>query len=120
MTMALQHHVEFTVPHQGDVASLVVDHFLDRGFELIDERPGKWRFRRGSKFAWFWRHDIRAYATELIVRALAQPSGATWVSCDFDVATTALNFVTRRDVATLDAEARELETLLRHAIEVRT
>jgi hypothetical protein len=112
--MALKHHVAFTVPLERDVSRLIVDHFCDLGYRLVDEADGAWRFQRGNKLSVLWRFDIRAYDTDLLVRTDIQPDGQTWVSCDFEV-WTFLTIVIQADIVTLDAEARELESVLRHA-----
>jgi hypothetical protein len=114
--MALKHHVGFRVPGRTVAEKDVIDHFLRLGYALVDEAPGEWTFRRGTKLAALWRFDIRAYATELVVRAEGLRDGSSsWVSCDFEV-WTFLTLITSGDVATLEAEARELESILwRHA-----
>jgi hypothetical protein len=114
--MALKHHVAFVVPVRTIAECYVTDHFHRLGYALEEGGPGEWRFRRGSKLATLWRFDIRAYATDLVVRVKAQPDGTSWVSCDFEV-WTFLTLVLSGDIATLDAEARELESILRqHAV----
>jgi hypothetical protein len=114
--MALKHHVAFIVPVRTIVACYVTDHFHRLGYALVEEGPGEWRFRRGNKLACLWRFDIRAYATDLVIRSKLQPDGNSWVSCDFEV-WTCMTLIVAGDVATLEAEARELESILRqHAV----
>jgi hypothetical protein len=113
--MALKHHVSFAVPIQDDVDRTIVEHFCGLGYRLVEEADGEWCFHRGSKFAVLWRMNIRTYDTELLVRANLQPDGRTWVSCDFEV-WTFMTLVFHGDVATLEAEARELESVLRHQV----
>ncbi|MCI0683507.1 MAG: hypothetical protein L0Y71_15490 [Gemmataceae bacterium] len=113
--MALKHHVAFKVPIQDDVDRMIVEHFCGLGYRLVDEGEGEWHFHRGNKWSVVWRFDIRAYDTHVLVRANLQPDDATWVSCDFEV-WTFMTLVFQGDIATLDAEARELESVLRHAV----
>src|SRR5262245_47396414 len=113
--MPFRHHVAFAVPIRHDVGRLIVDHFEQLHYTRLEEGDGYWHFRRGSKSSVIWRMDIRAYYTDLIVRVNAQPDGKSWVSCDFDVFTF-MTLIFPGDVATLEAEARGLESALRHAL----
>lgn len=94
---------------------IIVDHFTNLGYKLVEVATGEWRFHRGKKSAAFWRFNIRAYATDLLVRASLQPDNSLWVSCDFEV-WTFMSVIFEGDVATLAAEGNELESALRHAI----
>src|SRR5262245_23289879 len=98
--MALKHHVSFTVPIQDDVDRTIVEHFGGLGYRLVEEADGEWCFHRGNKFSVVWRMDIRAYDTQLLVRANPQPDGRTWVSCDFEV-WTFMTLMFQGDIATL-------------------
>jgi hypothetical protein len=82
------------------------------GYTLIEDNELEWRFHRGNRLAALWRFDVRAYSTNLVVRAKPQPDGESPVSCDFEV-WTFMNLVFGGDVATLEAEARQLESVLR-------
>jgi len=110
--MAFKHHVAFTIPKKDVNKRLVVDHFSRLGYRIVEDTEGAWRFHRGSKLAALWRFNIRAYSTDLAFRAKPQPNGKCWVSCDFEV-WTFMTLMFRADVATLEAEARELESILR-------
>ena len=110
--MALKHHVAFSIPVRTIDDGDVVHHFRRLGYTLVDDAPGEWRFRRGTKLAALWRFDIRAYATDLVVRSTRQPDGSSWVSCDFEV-WTFMNLILAADISTLEAEVRELESILR-------
>jgi hypothetical protein len=114
--MALKHHVAFIVPVRTIAEGHVTGHFHRLGYALVEDNPGEWKFRRGTKLAALWRMDIRAYATDLVVRSKAQPDGGSWVSCDFEV-WTFMTLIVSGDVATLEAEARELESILRQHAE---
>ena len=72
----------------------------------------EWVFQRGNKISTLWRFDIRAYHTTLTVRSSTQRDGRIFVGCDWDVYTF-MSITTRTDVATLEAEGSELESLLR-------
>jgi hypothetical protein len=110
--MAIKAHVGFTIPATGNVTPYVSPHFLGLGYNLADEGDGLWVFRRGSKLAALWRFDIRAYSTVLTVRAAYQANGELWVSCNWEV-WTFLSVATGADVATLEAEGHQLESVLR-------
>ena len=112
--MALKAHVGFEVPDTKKVAPRVVAHFSRLGYRLIDEQPNEWVFQRGDKLASLWRFDIRAYSTTLTVRASSQKDGGLWLACDWDVFTF-MAITTGGDVGTLEAEGRELESVLRGA-----
>ena len=112
--MALKAHVGFAIPDVRDIGPHVVSHFSWLGYRLIGERPNEWVFQRGNKISALWRFDIRAYHTTLTVRSSAQRDGGILVSCDWDVYTF-MSIMTGADVATLEAEGRELESLLRGA-----
>jgi len=112
--MALKAHVSFVIPDVGDIRSCVVSHFSRLGYRLIGESPNEWVFQRGNKISALWRFDIRAYHTTLTVRSAPQRDGGIFVSCDWEVYTF-MNITTGADVATLEAEGRELESVLRGA-----
>jgi hypothetical protein len=114
--MALKHHVTFVARGRMIPEACVFDHFYRLGYALVAGKPGEWRFHRGTKLAALWRFDIRAYATDLVVRLQARPDGNSWVSCDFEV-WTFMTLITSSDIATLEAEARELESILHHHAE---
>ena len=112
--MALKAHVGFAIPDDRDIGSCVVSHFSRLGYHLIGERPNEWVFQRGNKISALWRFDIRAYHTTLTVRSAAQRDGGIFVSCDWEVHTFMV-VTTGGDVAILEAEGRELESVLRGA-----
>lgn len=112
--MALKAHVGFAIPAVRDIGPRVVSHFSRLGYRLIGERPNEWVFHRGNKISALWRFDIRAYHTTLTVRSAAQRDGGIFVSCNWDVYTF-MSITTGADVATLEAEGRELESVLRGA-----
>jgi len=114
--MAFKHHTNFAIPAQAVPRGVVEEYFSRLGYELIEQTPGEWRFCRGSKLAAFWRMNIRAYSTQLVVRSKTQPEGGSWVSCDFEV-WTFMTLLFSGDVATLEAEARGLESALRQHAE---
>ena len=110
--MAIKAHVGFSLPGQPDVGRAIIEHFSGLGYQLAQEHPGEWVFRRGSKLAALWRFDIRAYATTLRVQAASESPGGTWVSCDWEV-WTFMSLTTGADTATLEAQGRQLESVLR-------
>ena len=112
--MALKAHVGFAIPKDKEVASRVLSHFSRLGYRLISEQPNEWVFQRGNKLSALWRFDVRAYATKLIIRSAEQQDGSTWVSCDWEVYTF-MSLTTGGDVATLEAEGHELESVLKGA-----
>jgi hypothetical protein len=112
--MALKAHVGFALPDVRDIGSRIVSHFSRLGYRLIEERPNEWVFQRGNKVSALWRFNIRAYHTTLRVRLAAQRDGGVFISCDWDVYTF-MSITTGADVATLEAEGRELESVLRGA-----
>jgi hypothetical protein len=112
--MALKAHVGFAIVDVKDIGSRVVSHFSRLGYRLIEEHPNEWVFQRGNKISAFWRFDIRAYHTTLTVRSATHRDGGILVSCDWDVYTF-MSITTGGDVGTLEAEGRELESVLRGA-----
>ena len=110
--MALKAHVGFAIPDADDIGRKAAAHFERFGYQLIEQGPTEWVFQRGKKSAVLWRFDVRAYFTTLTVRAVRQKNGELWVSCDWEVFTL-MSIVTAGDVQTLEAEGRELETVLR-------
>lgn len=112
--MALKAHVGFELPNTKEVGPHVIAHFSRLGYRATEEGPNEWLFRRGNKLASFWRFDIRAYSTVLTVRASSQTNGGIWIACDWDV-WTCMALTTGGDVGTLEAEGRELESILRSA-----
>jgi arginase family enzyme len=108
--MAFRHHVAFSASRVSDAD--VVHHFEQLGYRTDSRAEGLWKFHRGNKSAAFWRFDIRAYDTNLVVRAKPQGTGEVHVSCDFDV-WTFMSIIFAGDVATLEAEARALESALK-------
>ena len=113
--MALTVHVGFTIPDDEDIALRTSSHFVNLGYRLTDHGSDVWVFQRGSKLATLWRSDIRAYETELTVRSVDQSDGGHWVSCDWDVYTF-MNITTGGDVARLESEGRQLESVLRGSL----
>ncbi|MGH8605768.1 MAG: hypothetical protein ACREXR_24145, partial [Gammaproteobacteria bacterium] len=99
--MALKHDVAFTIPKKDVSGRHLVHYFSRLGYKLVEENEGVWRFHRGNKLAVLWRFDIRAYSTDLVVRTKAQPTGESWVSCDFEV-WTFMSLLFHGDVATLE------------------
>lgn len=112
--MALKSHVGFEIPDAKDIGPRVIAHFSRLGYRLTDERPNEWLFQRGNKLTSLWRFDIRAYSTTLTVRASSQQKGGVWIACDWEVFTF-MTITTGGDVGTLEAEGRELESVLRGA-----
>lgn len=111
----MKHHVAFAVRDLVVPSHSLVDYFRSHGYSGgANNSRDEWSFYRGSKWATLYRFDIRAYPTQLRVKVGAVDDGLRWVSCDFDVWAW-MNIVTHGDVATLDAEGRGLESLLRHA-----
>lgn len=110
--MAIKAHVGFSLPGNRDIGGLIAEHFSRLGYRLAEKLPNEWVFRRGNKLAALWRFNIRAYATILRVRAAPESNGDTRVSCDWEV-WTFMSFTTGADIATLEAEGRQLESVLR-------
>ena len=90
----------------------MVSHYSRLGYRLAQEHPNEWGFERGNKLATLWRFDIRALHTRLAVRSAPQQDGGTWVSCDWAVYTF-MWIPTGAHVATLEAEGRQRESVLR-------
>ncbi len=112
--MALKAHVGFAIPDTKDVGPRVVAHFSRLGYCPTDERPNEWIFQRGKKLASLWRFDIRAYFTALTVRMSSQENEEVWIACDWEVYTF-MSITTGGDIGTLEAEGRQLESVLRGA-----
>jgi hypothetical protein len=110
--MAIKAHVGFSLPGNRDFGGSIAKHFSSLGYRLVEQAPNEWVFRRGNKLAALWRFNIRAYHTTLRVRAAPEPNGDTRVSCDWEV-WTFMNLTTGADVSTLEAEGRQLESVLR-------
>ena len=110
--MALKAHAGFSIPKNKKIGPRIVSHFSRLGYQLIDEHPNEWVFQRGNKLAAMWRFDIRAYVTTLKVRVTVEQSGGIWVSCDWEV-WTFMSLATGGDVATLEAEGHQLESIPR-------
>jgi len=110
--MPLKVHVGFSITKRAGIEDAVQNHFGSLGYRAVHESPNKWVFERGSGSAALWRLDIRSYATKLAVRVADESEATRWVSCDFDVWTIG-TLTLGGGVATLEAEARELETKLR-------
>lgn len=51
--MAIKAHVGFSVPGKRDLARSIADHFCGLGYQLAEQSPDEWGFRRGNKFAAF-------------------------------------------------------------------
>jgi hypothetical protein len=105
-------HVGFTVTGIDDIGKHVVSNFSLLGYRVISERPGEWVFQRGKKSAALWETDLHLLFTTLTVRSGPQPGGGCWVTCGWDITTWGMAYLTRKDIAKLKAEGRELETLL--------
>lgn len=110
--MSLKAHVGFSIPACKNIGPRVVSHFSKLGYRLVDESSNKWTFQRGNKLAIFWRFDIRAYATTLTVRAIAQEGGELWIACDWEI-WTFMTIATGADFSTLEAEGHQLESAFR-------
>jgi hypothetical protein len=102
----------FNVARQDDLGALVRFHFAELGYRLVHEGPGEWVFERGKKSAAFLESNVRFYHTMLTVRCIALGDAGQRVSCTWVVATMGLAHIGRRDVAVLESEGRELESLL--------
>jgi hypothetical protein len=112
VVMAMRSHVGFSVEKSADFEAEVLSHFSGLGYRVVSPRPNQWVFHRGSKLATLWRFDIRAYDTTLTVRSSPPQDGKQWISCDWEVYTF-MNVITGGDVATLEAEGRALESVLK-------
>lgn len=112
--MAIKAHVSFPLRENRDVEGSIAEHFARLGYRLDKKAPDEWIFRRGSKIASLWRFDIRTYATTLRVRSVPESKGSTRVSCDWEVWTFATP-TRETDVTTLEAEGRQLKSLLRES-----
>ena len=110
--MAMRSHVGFSVEKKDDFEADVLSHFAGLGYRVADRSLNQWVFHRGSKLAALWRFDIRAYDTTLTVRSSPPRDGKQWVGCDWEVYTF-MNITTGGDVATLEAEGRALESVLK-------
>ena len=110
--MALKANVSFSIPDDKNAASRITSHFSGLGYRLTEEQRNEWVFQRGNKLSVLWRFDIRGYATKLTVRSAAQQDGSSLVSCDWEVYTF-ISLATGGDVGTLEAEGRQLESVLR-------
>jgi len=110
--MGLKAHIGFSLPETADAGIRIISHFSGLGYRLAEHHDTKWTFHRGSKISSLFRFDIRAYSTVLTVCASPSKLNQTWVSCDWDV-WSCMAILTGADVATLEAEGRELESVLR-------
>src|SRR5574341_477802 len=110
--MALKAHVGFSLASAQDIGRRVIEHFSALGYRLAGETQNQWVLQRGNKLAVLWRFDIRAYETTLRVRAAPEAHGAIRVSCDWEV-WTFMSITTAGDIATLEAEGRQLESALK-------
>ena len=111
----MNHRVAFSVRDLAAPGQAVIDYFTSLGYSGgADELPDQWRFHRGSKSAAWFRFDIRAYETDLVVRVGPLIDGIRGVSCGFTV-WTLLNVNFSGDIAALEAEGRGLESLLRRS-----
>ena len=113
--MAIRAHVSFPLRDSGEVDGSIADYFTNLGYQLEEQAPGKWTFRRGSKLASLFRCDIRKYATTLHVSSAPEPDGVTRVTCEWEVWTFATP-AKETDVEILHGEGRQLKTLLRRDI----
>ena len=109
-------HFQFSVPATKDIASRIVFHFSGLGYRIVDERPNEWVFERGTTRAALTK-PISACKTTLTVRTITGDDGSVWVSCHWAVRTLGLAGITRRDVAQLEAEGRELQVMLGGGVE---
>ncbi len=103
--------IRFTVSDAQDVTRQAIFHFSTLGYQLIEQHPDVCVFQRGSKWAGLWEMDIRGLHTQLTVRTTPANAGMVWVSCDWSVRTWG-GWITRRDLAKLEAEGRGLESLI--------
>lgn len=103
--------IRFTVSDAQDVARNAIFHFSTLGYQLVEQHPDVCIFQRGNKWAGLWELDIRGMHTQLTVRTTPASAGLLWVSCDWSVRTWG-GWVTRRDLAKLEAEGRGLESLI--------
>lgn len=103
--------IRFTVSDEQDVARNARFHFSTLGYQLIEQQSDACVFQRGNKWAGLWETDIRGMHTQLTVRTAPASAGLMWVSCDWSVRTWG-GWVTRRDVAKLEAEGHGLESLI--------
>ena len=113
--MALKAHVGFALPNITEIGPRMISYFSRIGYRLVDDHNNEWIFERGNKLSVLWRFNVRAYHTQLKVRSAAQKDGGTWVGCDWEVYTF-MTLLTGADVATLEAEGHELESIL-HGME---
>jgi len=103
--------IRFTVSNTQDVTRNAIFHFSTLGYQLIEQHADVCIFQRGSKWAGLWEMDIVGMHTQLTVRTTPASTGLVWVSCDWSVRTWG-GWITRRDVAKLQAEGRGLESLI--------
>jgi hypothetical protein len=111
--VSFKHHVAFRVQLRESPEDVIVEHFRDLGYRLVESDADRWVFHRGSKLAALWRMNIRAYSTELKVRLKPLGADEMRVSCDFEI-WTFMTVILSGDIATLEAEARGLESALEH------
>jgi hypothetical protein len=100
------------VKRADDIASLAAFHFSSLGYELIEQQPHVSVFQRGRKWGGIWDTNIRGLFTRLTVRMAPAGGDEVWVSCDWSVRSLGA-IISKRDITTLEAEGRGLESLLR-------
>jgi hypothetical protein len=113
--MGLKAHIGFSIPETSDVELKIISHFSALGYRVVEQQHLKWVFQRGGKLASLFRFDIRAYATTLVVETGPSQSGETWISCDWEV-WLLMAVATGADIGTLEAEGRQLESVLRRQV----
>lgn len=114
--MAIKSHVGFDAPYRADAEDVICEHFLGLGYFLAASAGNELVFRRGSKLSAFYRFNVRALETTLRVRFSPGSRGDMRVSCDWEV-WTCMNLTTGSDHATLEAEGKQLESLLKESVE---
>ncbi|QDU37519.1 Serine/threonine-protein kinase PknB [Maioricimonas rarisocia] len=103
--------VVLSIAPSPQLGNIVVTHFGELGYRLVEEQPSEWVFQRGRKLAALHATDIRRYFTQLNVRTMPLGPDRVRLSCSWFVWLFGAITV-RKDVAVLEAEGRELEVLI--------
>ncbi|MEW4527397.1 protein kinase [Maioricimonas sp. JC845] len=103
--------VVLSVAPTHHLGSIIVAHFTELGYRLVEEQPTEWVFQRGRKSAALHATDIRRYFTQLNVRTMPLGPDRIRLSCSWFVWLFGAITV-RRDAQVLEAEGRELESLI--------
>ena len=101
----------FLVEDASDLAKRAAFHFSPLGYTLVEQGQDAVVFRRGGYWGGLLETDVRKLQTDLTIRTAAASGGAVWVNCDWAIIAWG-SWITKRDIAKLEAEGREFEAFL--------